>query len=302
MFARMTFFTHCFSQDQCWLISIVFSRCSSTSLGRSRIFLFPTETTHVQLINLLGVCFFCLGCLAVTDRTRWAQKAPQRFRSLGLRRVWGCAIICGVIGLLTYAQTIANVGGFTAAYGESYGGGWSDYGYLRDAPMLSVSAAIICLTVIPKESWRPVHKIFAALLGVPWLIQGLFGARRGPTIMIIVAVGFAGFMGVNRRQKLVVTLAAGLGLGLLALLLVHNRGRIFIGSEEQIDTDVADEAFGANAMNEYVYGTSALINAEHEDSYFWGRRVLAQLFVRPSAVRGNSAAGASPGARRACRS
>jgi hypothetical protein len=239
------------------------------------------ELYQVQIINLLGVSAFTIACLWVTDRTRWRPGRTARNTLATSPLIWKHVIICAALGMAAWAITIANVGGFYAAFSESKGGGWSDYGYLRDAPLLLVSAVIMCFAVIEPKSMTLTKKALTYAFASPWIVQGALGARRGPTFMIIESLGVAWFVGRNRRPALAATLAAGVLLGTITLLLVHNRAQIFLGSDLQLDTNVANEAFGASAMNEYIYGTGALLNAEREGDYYWGRRILAQFLIRP---------------------
>ena len=120
-----------------------------------------------------------------------------------------------------------------------------------------------------------------ASFAAPWLIQGFLGARRGPTFMIIIAVGFSWFLGRSRRLPNIVVLAGGLALGLLVLLLVSNRGNIYLGSDFEFSTDINAFVSEADAANEYIYGTGAFLTTMKNHDYYWGRRYAAQLLVRP---------------------
>jgi len=79
-------------------------------------------------------------------------------------------------------------------------------------------------------------------------------------------------------------LVVGAFLGWLSLFLVTNRNNIYLGSQSAVTTDVnAIEQIvkQSDTGNEYIYGTGSVIAAERRGHYFWLRRYLAQLLVRP---------------------
>jgi hypothetical protein len=68
------------------------------------------------------------------------------------------------------------------------------------------------------------------------------------------------------------------------LFLVTNRGSIFLGSDRDVTTDVTEvtNVVGtADTGNEYIYGAGGILSAEQRRSFYWGRRYLAQVLVRP---------------------
>jgi hypothetical protein len=48
-----------------------------------------------------------------------------------------------------------------------------------------------------------------------------------------------------------------------------------------VKTDVSDVVDKADTGNEYIYGGGSMLSAIHRDHYFWMRRYLAQIMVRP---------------------
>jgi len=83
------------------------------------------------------------------------------------------------------------------------------------------------------------------------------------------------------RPSLLLTGAAGVLLGLLMLFLVSNRQNIYLGSDRELTNDVTSIVETPDTGNEYIYGTGTILSSEQRGSFFWGRRYLAQVFVRP---------------------
>jgi hypothetical protein len=73
----------------------------------------------------------------------------------------------------------------------------------------------------------------------------------------------------------------GLALGWLVLFLVANRGSIYLGSDFDVKTDVTQSVSASDTGNEFVYGAGSIISTERRGHYFWMRRYLAQIMVRP---------------------
>jgi hypothetical protein len=72
-----------------------------------------------------------------------------------------------------------------------------------------------------------------------------------------------------------------LALGWLVLFLVTNRGNIYLGSDFDVKTDVSGVVEKPDTGNEYIYGSGTMLAAIRRDHYFWARRYLAQVLVRP---------------------
>jgi hypothetical protein len=73
------------------------------------------------------------------------------------------------------------------------------------------------------------------------------------------------------------------------LFLAANRNSIYVGSSlTDLNYDAVGELTGTHGRtasgssgNEYVYGAGSILNAEASNHFFWGRRYLAQILVRP---------------------
>ncbi len=251
------------------------------------------QILFVQFINFLGVTSFCVGCLLATRNAKKLIRASEavNINAATRKRLVGAAIILGSIGLAAYLRTIFTVGGFGAAYGQAYGGGWSDYGYVRDAIAWCVLAIILLLVAFtnhPLKNNQLVLVIGACcVLASPFIAQGFLGGRRGPTFLIASSIGLSWYMMRRQRPRLLVMITSGILLGTLLLFIVANRGSFYLGSDFQFENtpfsqlEVTDEGSGAAVGNEFVYGSGVILHADISNRFFWGKRFFAILFVRP---------------------
>jgi hypothetical protein len=206
-----------------------------------------------------------------------AIELPSR---VGLRLVIG-GCIAGSIGLACWLVTIVNVGGFTNAFSHAYSGGWDDSGYVRDASLLLLTGVLL---ILAGSAWRmkPVYAMLAGVFAFPWITQALLTSRRGPTFAIAIVLSMGWFLTRGRRPASFAVIIAGGLLGYLVLFLVTNRSSIHLGSDDsEVKTDVTEIVDSPDTGNEYIYGAGSIFAADRRDHYFWGRRYLAQLLVRP---------------------
>ena len=239
------------------------------------------QLIFVQTINLIGTAAFVLGCTTVDLRNVRPQLSRLRLTDYAGRKLFSGALVLGTIGLAAWLAGIRNVGGLRAAFSTAYSGGWDDSGYVRDASMLMFCAFTLILTATLKNRVRPMYLLCLAFFLMPWLIQAIFTARRGPTFLICTLAGMGPFLIRNRRPPVVATALGGFGVGYLVLFLVANRGTLYLGSDFQFTTDVTSMVEKPDTGNEYIYGTGVILAAEARHNFYWGRRYAAQILVRP---------------------
>jgi len=232
----------------------------------------------IQWINIGGVSCFVLGCLSVGCKLPSIRRAPVKASPLGLLIT---GTIAGCVGLGAWLVTIINVGGLQEAFSKSYAGGWDDNGYIRDASLLMFPAFLLILAASLQQGFRILNICLMALFIAPWVTQAAFTARRGPTFMIAILLGVGSYLHRGKRPSIPVTCMAGSLLGFLMLFLVTNRGNIFLGSDREVTTDVTEVVGTADTGNEYIYGAGGMLSAEQRKSFYWGKRYLAQVLVRP---------------------
>jgi hypothetical protein len=120
------------------------------------------------------------------------------------------------------------------------------------------------------------------VFGLPWLTTAILMARRGPTFALLTILLMGWYMSRRKRPPVVAMAALAFLTGWLVLFLVTNRGSIYLGSDfNHVNTDVTGIVEKPDAGNEYIYGGGSVLSAERRDHYFWMRRYLAQVLVRP---------------------
>ena len=249
--------------------------------GLARFFS-ETQLVHVQTVYVLGMMSFLGACLLAGVRVKPVPRRALKLGSLACNRLRIGAVLTGGAGLLCWMITIINVGGFVNAFSHSYSGGWDDSGYVRDGSLLLLVGVMLMMAVMAAEGPKLTNLLITACFGLPWLASALLMARRGPTfaLSVIVLMGF--YMFRRKRPPVVFMASACLLLGWLVLFLVANRAHIYLGSDfEDVSTDVSQMVEKPDTGNEYIYGSGSLLSTEARGHYFWMRRYLAQLLVRP---------------------
>jgi hypothetical protein len=242
------------------------------------------QLLFLQTLYLLGVTAFIIACLSVglrigrRPRPRLEQELPRRF---WLRFLAGGAL-AGSLGLLCWIITIVEVGGFVAAYSNSYSGGWDDSGYVRDGSLLLLVGVLFAVTSLSLRGPRLVSLVMLGVFGLPWLSTAILMARRGPTFALVVMLLMGFFLARRRRPPVWLVAGTAALLGWLVLFLVTNRQSIHLGADlSSVNTDVTEIVETSDTGNEYIYGGGSVLSAEQRDHYFWMRRYLAQVLVRP---------------------
>lgn len=241
------------------------------------------QLVFVATLNVLGVLAFVGCCLAVGFQTESRRKRvvlhPPSPRML--RRLLLGGAVAGGLGLLCWLITIINVGGIVNAYSTSYSGGWDDSGYVRDGSILLLLGVMMAIVSLSNGGPKVISSLMLAVYGLPWLTAAIFMARRGPTFELTI-VGLMSWYIFRRKRPPIVALGlVGGCLGWLVLFLVTNRGSIYIGSSFDVKTDVTNIVQASDTGNEWIYGAGTILSAERRGHYYWMRRYLAQLIVRP---------------------
>ena len=239
------------------------------------------QLRFVQTLNLLGVLAFVACCLAVGVRIPRKSRKRLYLSARSVNRLLIGGAIAGTIGLGCWATTIINVGGFVNAYSTSYTGGWDASGYVRDGSILLLVGAMMAAMVGSAGGPRWPAYAMIAVFGLPWLSGALLMARRGPTFELAIVLLMGWYVNRTKRPPLIAVGAAGICLGWLVLFLVTNRGAIYLGSDQAMKTDVSNIVEKPDTGNEFIYGTGTVLSSARRDHYFWMRRYLAQIIVRP---------------------
>ncbi len=243
---------------------------------------FDIEQLHfVQTLNILGVLAFVATCLSVGVRLKVSRPETLDLSQAVCRRLLFGSFVVGSIGLGCWATTIINVGGFIAAFSTSYSGGYDSSGYVRDGSLLLLVGILLAITSLSAGGPRIKGILLGFFFGLPWLATALLMGRRGPTFGLVVVCLMGWYFNRKKRPPLLAVFAGGLILGWFVLFLVTNRSSIYIGSDFDMKTDVSNMVGKPDTGNEYIYGTGTVLSSERRDHYFWMRRYLAQILVRP---------------------
>jgi hypothetical protein len=242
------------------------------------------QLVHVQTLFVLGVLAFVVGCLSagVKGGSLKANRGNLVVTSdLMARRLLIGATLVGLLGGICWLITIVNVGGFVEAYGSSYSGGWDSSGYIRDGSLLLLTGILLLIAALSAGASKFWCWFVIAAFSVPWLSQALLMGRRGPTFGYAIIVLMGWYFNRGKRPPILLMAVLGAGLGYLVLFLVTNRGAIYLGSDMDVNTNVGNIVEKPDTGNEYLYGSGALLAAEQSGHYYWLRRYLAEVIIRP---------------------
>src|ERR1700730_2871124 len=240
------------------------------------------QLVFVQTLNVLGILAFVSACLGVGVRlNRGAPRRTLRLSPVANRRLLIGVAVAGGIGLACWCVTIINVGGFVNAFSASYAGGWDDSGYVRDGSLLMLVGVLLAISALSAGAPRTPSLLLMGFCGLPWLSQALLTARRGPTFAIVTILLMGWYVNREKRPPLLAVGLFGLCLGWIVLFLVTNRSSIYLGSSFDIKSDVGNIVGKPDTGNEFIYGTGTVLSADRRGHYFWMRRYLAQILVRP---------------------
>lgn len=237
----------------------------------------------VQAVYLAMLCAFCAGALAASGRAR-RDRAPRplRLSSLAEQRLVAAAVALGCTGVAVWLGLMASQGGIRTVYAAAYGGErLHPSGWVRESVNLTLVGAVLCLAAGAgrRPAWR---WLLAAAFAVPQVVHAALGARRSPAYVCAVLLLVGPWLFAGRRPRLTVTLAGGLALGTLLLLLVANRQRIYYGSTKPLTFELSSSpALRADTGNEYLVGSALVLAAQRGGRYGWGVSYAEELLLRP---------------------
>ena len=248
--------------------------------GLSRFF-DDHQLVFVHGLNLLGMAAFLIACLSVGLRLPRVLPAREKLSTAVCPRLLIGSAIAGGLGLMCWTITIVNVGGFVNAFSNSYAGGWDDSGYVRDGSLLLLVGVLLAMTSLSLGGKRLQSLMQIAVFALPWASSAILMGRRGPTFALFTVLLMGWFLPRGKRPPVVAMGAVAVCLGWLVLFLVTNRSSIYLGSDFDVKTDVSEIVDKPQTGNEYIYGSGTVLSSERRDHYFWMRRYLAQIMVRP---------------------
>jgi hypothetical protein len=247
------------------------------------------QWANVQLLNLACIAALTVGAVLGSRRLLFATNM-----TLDTATAYRFAIFLGGASLAAFALTVHNSGGVIATFSRFKSRGTSEYGVVRDAIFWTVPAISILALCIVKDGSKNKYWIPMFALSGPLLLQGFFGARRGPTFIIVAAMIISSYFARKKRPPVWMFFGGGAALGVLLLLIVAFRGEFRFGGAITRDPikavtlmlrglsdrqeDSMERALGGN---EFVYGANVVLTFKRHGDYYWGRRILTILFIRP---------------------
>lgn len=242
------------------------------------------DVGYAQAVILGGVTAFCLGALnfgivpGLSLRRSFRLTEPRR---RAMRRL---SFLIGGIGLIGYYWLLQRHGGLSPVYGRPKGGFYGVSGYLASAPLLTIPATLLYLLSHfgRRRGWRQV--LVCMVLMSPHLLHALLGARRGTAFLAFGSLFFGWYVTRPRRPSLGLSVAALVALGFLMFFLGSQRTRIYLGADFYFDRQAFLQAVSPEEIdvgNTTVYSWGLILASREAGHHFWGRRYLAQVFIRP---------------------
>jgi hypothetical protein len=234
------------------------------------------ELANFQLIADI----MCVALIAgITRASRHAMINRPPIDRQNPKAIFFVGIAFGLLGSAAWITGIINVGGFDAAYGHAYGGGWDDSGYVREAAQFGFVATPLIMLSRRHGGMRPRHWVLVAVFMLPLFVQGLLGARRGPTFLALAGVAGSYILVFRPRIPFVAAASGALAVGMLLLWLVANRDAIYLGSNEKLDRS-ASTMMQNWSGNEYLFSSAIVRYVEATGETFNGARILAHMSAR----------------------
>lgn len=236
------------------------------------------DVYRYQAITLGLIVCLILGVVRVTGSMDRAKACWQLIPVPGASSIRMIAVGLGLVSWSAWLYMVHASGGFEAAYGSAYGGGWVSSGYIREMRFVGLAGGLLIYLLRVGRGMRLIDWILVVLCVAPTLFHAVLGARRGPAFLslIVLVGGYIYFM----RKKIPVFLVLGGGAlaAVLMLFLVANRTSLYLGSEL---TDLRNpyEHMLRWESNEYLIGAAAV---RYADTYgaFYGRRQAAWIVGR----------------------
>ena len=249
------------------------------TLSQPELWLFISETQASSY--LLTSLAFCLAFFAgVAPRSKVdKQRAGRTFTSpAGLITV---GLILATVSLVFFFYNVFEQGGLSRVYGSAYGGAWANSGYAREAPLLSLPAALFIALGMRGARVRPALAVALILVSVtPLLLHGFLGARRGYIFMAIAAVGTSLFLARILKPRFANILIGATVTGLLMLTFVSNRDSFFVGGDWAIESNPL-EILDVREGQEFVFATAIHEAASQSGVHYFGGRYLTVVAIRP---------------------
>jgi len=251
------------------------------------------ELASVQTYYLVALVLFYLAMvlrvrkkLPVGDSlSPWRELANTVEGKRTRARLLRLSMILGFLAFAAYWWSIYNVGGFSEAYSRYKGGGYSRSGYIGEATLLAYPAALIYALTRQGRGFRVVDWMLLLLIISPNLFQGTFGVRRGP-LFISLATIFVSWIVARGRLPGLFRTGAAIGSIMAAVGFVWSQRRTWfrgdsdVGGAGGLGTSLLPDA-DQLSQNDYVSGVGSAMITDYYNAFFWGKRWLVDVIIRP---------------------
>ncbi len=248
------------------------------------------DVEGVLVLQLVAMAALVGGALHDVFGARAAPRPGRVVRQQqGLREhervmLQRAALLLATYAVAAYSYSIANVGGFTAAFSQAKGGGYAASGYITEGMNLSLAAVAMVALSRYRQGWTV--QSFALLVAglIPNLVQGTFGGRRGP-LFLALAGGLTAWLIVQRRSPKLWVAWSSLAAALLSVAFIGSqRQSLYLGSEAAVSWENFRSSLtqaDADEGNNFIYGAGFILATQQSGQYTWGRELAVNLLVRP---------------------
>jgi hypothetical protein len=249
----------------------------------------PARVAFVATVNLMFVGLFCAGCVSASRPAARMQRQEgviehaaldSRTRGQLLTAAW----LFGAAALAAFWYMVALGGGFVELFSRPKPFLAPPSGYVGEMPMLALPAILLLAMSLRGRKIRIRHVMLALVFALPHLVMASFGGRRGPAFVILFTLVLSWYIARVRRPSLRAVTGTAIVAGVFMLFLVSNRQNLYLGSDQDVDMQAFRDRLlvsEGSGGQEFIYSTGLILTADHHERFYWGRRYLATVFVRP---------------------
>lgn len=245
---------------------------------------------YVQTINLTAILMFCLGMAWHRPIRSSAMRHFQILKSYDSERVrqsaYRLAVVLGVISNFVFWYTVYYSGGPIRVFSDRKPNLISPFrvGYIDELTLLSYPALLLMAVAFQGRGLRMQTALMAMFVASPHLVMGSLGGRRGPAFLILATLVALYVIARQRRLNYKWVIAGLACAGVFLLALNEHRGDLFRNAAtEEVAATLSDALTGKQISqgDEYVAASAAILAADYNNKFFWGRRYVTLFLVRP---------------------
>lgn len=242
---------------------------------------------HVRLVNLVNIVVFCIACTPMRRMKSMATTRlmlPMELTHAVRDKLRIAAKLLAVLAVVGFAVLIWRSGGFFKVFSRGKPFFSAGSGYLGELSNLAFPALVLFAFSWQGQRLTMERVLVALVTASPHLIMATLGGRRGPAFLVLITLAGC-YTLVRRRTPRVSTVVAGLAIvGIFLIFLLTQRKNIHLGSEFEFDLSDTTEVLMVDDVgegHEAIVGAAGIAVADYFESYYWGKRYLVILFVRP---------------------